>query len=115
MVYLDISTLPFDYIAGASMWDDEAMNLDRADWEQKWGVPDEYQSGPSIRLRAVEQRRPGRLRPRAAAGQRAFSLSEVRVKPGGDVHLFGGAIRGDGDEWKMTYGRPSGARPIFSR
>ena len=54
VVYLDISTLPFDYIAGASMWDDEAFNLDRADWEQKWGVPDEYQSGPSIRLRAVE-------------------------------------------------------------
>ena len=54
VVYLDISTLPFDYIAGASMWDDEAFNLDRADWEQKWGVPDEYQSGPSVRLRAVE-------------------------------------------------------------
>ena len=54
VVYLDISTVAFDYIAGASMWDDEAMNLDRADWEQKWGIPDEYQSGPSVRLRAVE-------------------------------------------------------------
>ena len=54
VVYLDISTVAFDYIAGASMWDDEAMNLDRADWEQKWGIPYEYQSGPSVRLRAVE-------------------------------------------------------------
>lgn len=58
---------------------------------------------------------PGRLQPRAAARQRAFSLSKVRVKPGGDVHLFGGAIRGDGDEWKMTYGRHRSTGRTFSR
>ena len=52
VVYLDLGTLPFEQIAGASLW--EFYNLDRAEWEQKWGIPDEYQSGPSIRLRAVE-------------------------------------------------------------
>ncbi len=54
VVHLDIVTISFETIAGVSLWDDEALNLDRAEWEQKWGIPDEYQSGPSVKLSAVE-------------------------------------------------------------
>ena len=54
VVYLDLSTVAFESIAGASLWDDEALNLDRGEWEQKWGIPDEFQTGPSVKLSAVE-------------------------------------------------------------
>ena len=57
VVYLDISTVAFNYISGASMWEDEPLIPGTEEWNQRWGewgVPDEYQSGPSIRLRAVE-------------------------------------------------------------
>ena len=54
VVYIDVATLPFGAIAGVSLWDDEDLNLDREEWEQKWGIPFQYQTGPSVKLSAVD-------------------------------------------------------------
>ena len=40
---------------------------------------------------------------------------EVRVNPEDDIRLFGGAIRRDGPEWKMTYRRRWSVERVFSR
>ena len=53
VVHLDIGTVPWEYVASASMWDDENLNLNRADWEH-WGQPFEGNTGPSVKLSAVE-------------------------------------------------------------
>ena len=52
VVYIDVATLSFGAIAGVSLWDDEDLNLDREEWEQKWGIPFQYQTGPSVKLSA---------------------------------------------------------------
>ena len=52
VVYLDVTTLPFIEIEGVSLWDDEDLNLGRDEWEQKWGIPFEHQTGPSVKLSA---------------------------------------------------------------
>ena len=40
---------------------------------------------------------------------------EVRVNPEDDIRLFGGAIRRDGPEWKMTYRKRWSVERVFSR
>ena len=52
VIHLTVSTLPFSEISGESLWED--YELDPADWESKWGDPEVYQSGPSIKLSVVE-------------------------------------------------------------
>ena len=52
VIHLTVGTLPFGDIKGAPLWDD--YELDPTDWESEWGIQDVYQSGPSIKLSAVE-------------------------------------------------------------
>ncbi len=40
---------------------------------------------------------------------------EVRVNPADDIRLFGGAIRRDGPEWKMTYRKRWSVERVFKR
>ncbi len=40
---------------------------------------------------------------------------EVRVNPEDDIHLFGGAIRRDGPEWKKKYPKRWSDERVFSR
>ncbi len=40
---------------------------------------------------------------------------EVRVNPEDDIRLFGGAFRGDGPQWKMTYRKRWSVERVFSR
>ena len=40
---------------------------------------------------------------------------EVRVSPEEDIRLFGGAIRRDGPEWKMTYRKRLSVERVFGR
>ena len=50
VVHLDVGTVPWDYVASASMWDDGSLNINRADWEARWGIPYEGNTGPSVKL-----------------------------------------------------------------